>query len=498
MKSMTVKRKLYLTYGLLLALSIGMGTVSILLINELGAATQNLGGIGAEQLSASGMLNGSSADTLAAERGLLLAAATGDHGNLDRDVARYEENELDSRKSITAMRTGWLSARSLQMLEETEQRLNQAAPIYQNFLAAVRTSHADQAAQIHRERLSDLLIKIDDVGTGLMVIQKQQMAENNEAAQVRVHTGRLIMTLFIVAGCGVGVVLIFVIRKLNQQLKHSVAELSDSAVQIASAADQIATTSQTIAFASSRQAAMIEETSSASAEINSMASRNTANSSSAAGIVSSSQAEFQKANASLAEMVKAMEGVRTSSRTISKIIKVIDDIAFQTNILALNAAVEAARAGESGLGFAVVAGEVRNLAQRCAQAAKDTEELIEGSIRISEDGMLKVEKVAVNIREITAESAKIKTLIEEISVGSSEQARGLDQISRSIAEMEQGTQSNAASAEESAAAAEQLSAQAQAMQQVVSHLRAMVQEGSAAGEAPTDFAFDKRVALAGV
>jgi methyl-accepting chemotaxis protein/methyl-accepting chemotaxis protein-1 (serine sensor receptor) len=257
-----------------------------------------------------------------------------------------------------------------------------------------------------------------------------------------------------------------------------VIELAQSSEQIAAAASQVSSSSQSLAQGASEQAATIEETSSVSVEINSMAQRNTENSRQTAEIVTGSEAGFQRANSSLSEMVVAMEGISSSSQKISKIIKVIDEIAFQTNILALNAAVEAARAGDAGMGFAVVADEVRSLAQRCAQAAKDTTDLIEDSIQKSDGGMIKVDQVAVAIREITAQSAQIKTLVDEINLGSIEQSRGIDQISRSIGQMEQVTQSSAANAEETAAAAEQLSAQAKTMNDVVARLRSMVQSDS--------------------
>jgi methyl-accepting chemotaxis protein len=153
---------------------------------------------------------------------------------------------------------------------------------------------------------------------------------------------------------------------------------------------------------------------------------------------------------------------------------VIDEIAFQTNILALNAAVEAARAGEAGMGFAVVADEVRNLAQRCAQAASDTASLIEDSIAKSHDGKSKVDLVAAAIRAVSEEAAKVKTLVDEVNTGSQEQARGLEQISKAIIQMEQVTHKAAANAEESASAAEELNAQSETQKQVVERLTVLV------------------------
>jgi methyl-accepting chemotaxis protein/methyl-accepting chemotaxis protein-1 (serine sensor receptor) len=173
-------------------------------------------------------------------------------------------------------------------------------------------------------------------------------------------------------------------------------------------------------------------------------------------------------------MVVAMGDIKASSDKVARIIKVIDEIAFQTNILALNAAVEAARAGEAGMGFAVVADEVRNLAQRCAQAAKDTAALIEESIGKSNEGKVRVDQVAVAIRAITEESAKVKTLVDEVTLGSQEQTRGIEQVARALTQMEQVTQQSAASAEESAAAAEELTAQASTLMEVVGQLSAMV------------------------
>ena len=176
-----------------------------------------------------------------------------------------------------------------------------------------------------------------------------------------------------------------------------------------------------------------------------------------------------------------MQQIKASSDEMAKIIKVIDEIAFQTNILALNAAVEAARAGQAGMGFAVVADEVRNLAQRSAQAAKDTSSLIEESIVRSNDGSVKLGDVSKAIAAIADSAAQVKTLVDEISISSQEQSRGIDQIARAVSQMEQVTQKTAANAEESASAGEEMSSQAEAMRAVVEDLQQMVGGGQNGG-----------------
>jgi methyl-accepting chemotaxis protein len=284
--------------------------------------------------------------------------------------------------------------------------------------------------------------------------------------------GTLAAVLAGVAGAaGLG---FYLVTAFKTQLGHLIHEISQGAEQVASAASQISSASQSLAQGTSQQAASLEETSASTEEINSMAKRNSENSHSAADLVKASEQRFADTNRSLTEMVGAMSEINTSSDKISKIIKVIDDIAFQTNILALNAAVEAARAGEAGMGFAVVADEVRNLAQRCAQAARDTAVLIEESIAKSNGGQEKVQQVAKAISAITEQSTQVKTLVDEVHLGSQEQSRGIDQIGKTMVQMEQVTQKAAASAEESASAAEELTAQSAALKDIVHRLTAVL------------------------
>jgi len=311
----------------------------------------------------------------------------------------------------------------------------------------------------------------------LLDVQKTLVTASLTEADARAATNRWIITFFVVLSITSGLAIVWVVRFVNRELRCASNELADGAQQVTSAAAQVSSSSQKLAQGASEQAASIEETSASGHEISVMSRKNAENSELAAGLVTQSQQKFADTNQKLQQMVLAMGDIGVSSDKISKIIKVIDEIAFQTNILALNAAVEAARAGEAGMGFAVVADEVRNLAQRSAQAARDTAPLIEESIAKSKDGKSKVDQVALAIRSITEDSASIKTLVDEMSLGSKEQTKGITQVSKAIVQMQQVTQASAASAEQGAAAAQELTAQATAMQDVVGRLMAMVGAG---------------------
>jgi len=325
----------------------------------------------------------------------------------------------------------------------------------------------DRAATDLIDQVVDVLVKRADT----------VVASEKEAVARKIWVVSLaVLAAFAAIGVAVG----FTIRKISGDLRNAVADLNETAGQVAGAAAQISSSSQSLAQGASEQAASLEETSASSEEINAMARRNSENSRVAAGLMTQSQQKFVETNQSLDLTVAAMSEIKAQSDKISKIIKVIDEIAFQTNILALNAAVEAARAGEAGMGFAVVADEVRNLAQRCAQAARDTASLIEESIAKSHDGNVKVDQVAAAIRAITGETAKVKTLVDEVNLGSEEQTHGIEQIGKAIAQMEQVTQKTAANAEESASAAAELHAQSETLKAVVERLAAMVGASDAA------------------
>jgi methyl-accepting chemotaxis protein len=269
------------------------------------------------------------------------------------------------------------------------------------------------------------------------------------------------------------------------QLRRLTTGLGASSENVASVASEVSTSSQSLANGASDQAASLEETSASLEELSSMTKRNAESAKQAKELSNQTRASAEGGATRMEEMRRAMNAIKLSSNDVSKIIKTIDEIAFQTNILALNAAVEAARAGEAGLGFAVVAEEVRNLAQRSAQAAKETATKIEDAISKSEHGVAISGDFEKVLADILAKARQVDSLVAEIATASVEQNEGIGQIGTAIGQIDKVTQSNASGAEEAAAAAEELNAQAAMMHQSVTELRLLVDGGKFAAALST-------------
>ena len=283
-----------------------------------------------------------------------------------------------------------------------------------------------------------------------------------------------------IVGLGVLVLVVVCFQVLNKRLivkpLHAITqELLEGATRVRAASSQLEEASQAIAAGAVEQAATVEETSASTVEINSMTQANADNAKSAAALMDEAASGVNQANLKLGEMVVSMREITGSSDRISKIIKVIDELAFQTNVLSLNAAVEAARAGEAGLGFAVVADEVRNLAQKSAQAAKDTATLIEDSIARSQQGSGRLQEVGNAIAQVTELSNSVKACIQQVSGGNEEQARGIDQISAAVQQMEQVVQISAQKAQENELSTADLRQQSETLEGIVTRLTAIIE-----------------------
>ena len=263
-------------------------------------------------------------------------------------------------------------------------------------------------------------------------------------------------------------------RRILNPLFQVASALTSAAEITSQNACSVSAASQTLSEGAAEQAASLEETSASLEEMSSMTTSNAASAQRAKGLAAQAREAAEKGEADLDAMAKAMDAIKTSGGEISKIIKTIDEIAFQTNILALNAAVEAARAGESGAGFSVVAEEVRSLARRSAEASRETAEKIEGTLRNTEQGIQYSASVVRSLNQIAAKVRELAEVVAEVALASTEQSQGIEQLNRAVGQMDQVTQSNAATAEENSSAARKLNAQADALHVAVNQLLQLV------------------------
>lgn len=257
------------------------------------------------------------------------------------------------------------------------------------------------------------------------------------------------------------------INRVIESLDVALTQVSEATEQVSSASQQISAGSQSLAQGANEQASSLEEVSSSLEEMSSMTKQNAENANQAKSLAAEANGNAATGTDAMARMSGSIIKIKESSDQTAKIVKTIDEIAMQTNLLALNAAVEAARAGEAGRGFAVVAEEVRNLAQRSAQAAKNTADMISESVKNAEEGVQIATEVSKSFETIAGSAKKVNDLIAEIAAASQEQAQGIDQVNTAVAQMDKVTQQNAANSEESASAAEELSSQAEELQNMV-------------------------------
>ena len=476
MKNWTIGKRITFGFGVMLLILLAVSTFTY---NRLGVIHGNFSLLSEESVPTIELM------------GDLNARTREDQGIIYKHIYSPSEQDMNALEAkLSAIRK--LNDQTYEQLEKLETdaegqkimaKLNAARLAYreikQTIIAASHSAtNSEMSAQLclraraELDPVADAYIKaIDECNEN----EKSQMAASVKENNAAMRNASVCLIIASGAGLGLGILMALVILNgIAKVLRTVSSSLNDGAAQVASAAGQVSSSSQSLAEGSSEQAASLEETSSSLEELSSMTRRNSENAQQVNTLAKQSRTAADKGVGDMQSMNAAMDAIKASSDDIAKIIKTIDEIAFQTNILALNAAVEAARAGEAGMGFAVVADEVRNLAQRSAQAAKETAAKIEGAIAKTGQGVEISRKVGEALNEIVTKARQVDELAAEVATASREQTSGITQINLAVSQMDKVTQSNAANAEESASAAEELNAQAAVMQQAVSELLELV------------------------
>ncbi|MBI5083897.1 MAG: hypothetical protein HZB13_04790 [Acidobacteria bacterium] len=480
---MSLAWKIYASAGALTSLVLLLGLLSVLALSLLQQRLDQVVHRDARKSQMSAEAGATAGAILNAQRGVLLGSLTGDAAQVESASRQLRDSASRLRQSLRAMEPLLAEEVERNLHAQMNSTVEDWQREYSKWDSNIRGQRFDEAskaqAEVFRPIFDRMLSKAEELSSAANAAQ----ARSAEASTSQVSLWKLVSALLCLVSLAIGAVVFWVIHGNAAELSRIAGEIEEGSRQVASAAHQVSGSSQALAQGSSEQAATLEETSASTEELNSMTQKNAENARTAATESDRADQLLKATDQKLGEMITSMREINTSSEKISRIIRVIDEIAFQTNILALNAAVEAARAGQAGMGFAVVADEVRNLAQRSAQAARDTSELIEESIQRSGEGKLRLDEVAACVANVFENSSRIRVLFNEVNLGSQEQARGIEQISRSVSQMQQVTQSTAASAEQSASAGEQMSAQAQSLHDSVERLRLLV-NGAAGSTGP--------------
>ncbi len=400
-------------------------------------------------------------------------------GQVDRDTDEFEA-ALKAFPQIKGKIAEALTLTTLKPNIEELHGIQASADAYQAGIVAVMAEmkKLDQLAIKRGEAASAVLAAAQKTSEDAV---KAITAVSTSAAATLSRASNVVLAGQIVAAVLALAIAFLITRGVTRSISGMVESLTSGAEQTAAAASQVSSASQALASGASEQAASLEETSASLEEVSSMTKRNAENSQRANDLARQANQTASAGASDMESMSAAMAEIKTSSDDIAKIIKTIDEIAFQTNILALNAAVEAARAGEAGMGFAVVADEVRNLAQRSAVAAKETATKIETAIAKTSQGVELTSRVSGTLQAIVEQARKVDALAGEVATASKEQLQGIQQVNAAVADIEKVTQTNAASAEESASAAEEMNAQTALLKETVGELLAMVKGRSGHG-----------------
>ena len=471
---MTFGKKLALCAGLTFGLAVALGVTTSVYLSRLRGQVETALGESAHRGELIDSIRNNILTYRFGERGILLFSQVNGQAKVEASKQVFAKATAQFMDNVRQLRPLLPDDHARALADVAQSSTEEYIRIQSQVPVLCAAGRIPEAMQLDMEQLVPVGTRATNALEELDKTQSEMNAGAIKAAQEVLSaanvTSIVIMALYLAAALWAAVVTL----RGTRTLQGFASRLLTSAEQIQGAAGQVAQASQSLAQGASQQAAAVEETSASAEEVASVAKQNTDAAQAAEQLMDEAERTGGETDRAVEGMAQAIQRIDTSTSSISKVIRVIDEIAFQTNILALNAAVEAARAGEAGMGFAVVADEVRNLAHRSAQAAKETSGMIEDSIASARDGIQRIDAVKKSFVETARIRVAVRQHSSHIATASSQQARGIEEIARTVREMSHVAESTAANSQQGAAASTELAGQAATLRNIVSQLEQVV------------------------
>jgi methyl-accepting chemotaxis protein len=470
----TIDKKMGICIGGTTLMAIGLGVAALVQLSRVSAELDNAVNSTTRKIELVGEIKAAVFSFRLAERGQLLFSSIHAADKIRSTHEAFGKSADTALAKITEIRPLLILPRGQELAGLMESGIANYRSEQEHVWSLLQQDKVAEAIQWDSDHLVSIGGGVTKNADDLLTMEKELNSAAVARAAVIKSQARWIVLTLLAGSLFLAGVVFRVLAGITRTLRHVAGEVKGGAREIDAAATQVSAATSTLSEQSSNQAMSVEETAATSQEISSIAQRNKQAADEAAGLLSQADEVDQRIQGAVKNLVESVDEINKSSEQVQKVVRVIDEIAFQTNILALNAAVEAARAGEAGMGFAVVADEVRNLAQRSAQAAKETQTLIERSVGSAREGRERVDHVTRAFAESTNIRTELRRRSDEIAASSSEQSRGMAQIASAVETMAHLAQQTAAQAEEGAAASEELKGQAASLSAMAQSLEDLV------------------------
>ncbi len=465
--------KLLVGFAVMLAIALIISAASLTQNRRLSKALEEAVNATAKKQQLAGEIRTSAAEMLIAENGIMLGSVL-QRNDATIESKRQFETQFRRMGTVLAEYRPLSDSSVTASLDALDRQLTVASQAHQEMMQFLEKQQFDRVQKTFDEAVQPRLRDISKQADSLVSQEGERLGQAAAGAQSTASQTLWLNVIFTIIALAVGAAVLLVVHHVNNSMRALASEIGRGAERVAGSAAQVSSASRSLAQCSTEQAAALQETSASMEEMSSVTHRNSDNSKSMASLVEESESVVGSAERTVRELAVSMEDITKSGEKITKVVKIIDNIAFQTKILSLNAAVEAARAGAAGAGFAIVAEQVGRLAQECAEAAHSTAEMIDDTVARVREGGVKLGRTAEAIQSVVQYSGKVKALVDEVNVGSEEQAKGIDQVSNAVTQMQQMTQQTAGNAEETASAGQQLDSYAEALNKIVAELDRLV------------------------